>query len=299
MGPNSVALLQEKLFVDFTAVDHDVSVCKALSPALRSNWIQFVHTFEDWYNIEPYTWSSYWTAADLYDRGLQLQTQILSWQQLLQTAGCTLSEPMIVPPPPGVDWSALKVIAVSLAVVGAAFVVYPVIREATATARDFRTSRHPASTPTEGAPPETLAAHARRSAAAKARQLHASVRRRFAKENPISPAHAINTYAALRARAKAYGLSERDLEVLGDTSRRFGDRRLPLPGTSVRYDRTYVKLRDLNLIQLNRESPGYSSFNDHFVLTEDGKRVLTGSGRGGRRVTPKRIGGQSRALVLR
>lgn len=120
-----------------------------------------------------------------------------------------------------------------------------------------------------------------------------------AKENPITPTKAITAYSALRNRVKAFGLNERDVEVLGDVARRFGDRRLPFPGASVVYDRSYVKLRDLDLIQLSRHSEGYSSFQDHFVLTPEGDRVLTGSGRG-RRVhrLPPHLS-KSRAMIKR
>lgn len=141
VGPSSVALLQEKLFNDFTAVDHDVSLCTKLSAAERTNWITFVHTFENWYNVDPDSWGSYWTEGSLYDTGLELQTQIIAWQQKLQTEGCALSEPLISSPPPGIDWGTIKTIFVAAAVIGAAVTVYPLVKEATEVSKSIRTSR--------------------------------------------------------------------------------------------------------------------------------------------------------------
>lgn len=138
VGPAAVALLQEKLFNDFTAVDHDVSACTKLSATERTNWATFVHSFEAWYNVEPYSWGSYWTEGSLYDTGLQLQTQILAWQQKLQADGCTLTEPLIEQPAPGLDWGTIKTIVVAAAVLGTAFVVYPLITEGVAVSKDVR-----------------------------------------------------------------------------------------------------------------------------------------------------------------
>lgn len=138
VGPSSVALLQEKLFNDFTAVDHDVSLCTKLSAVERTNWISFVHTFENWYNVDPNSWGSYWTEGSLYDTGLELQTQIIAWQQKLQADGCTLTEPLISPPALGLDWGTIKTIAIAAAVIGTAFVVYPLITEGVAVSKDVR-----------------------------------------------------------------------------------------------------------------------------------------------------------------
>lgn len=139
--PSSVADLQEKLFNDFVAVDHDVTACTGLDAATRSNWLAFVASFEAWYNVDPYTWTGYWTAGNLYDQGLQLQTQLISWQAQLKTANCTLTEPDISPPPAGVDWSSLKFIAASIAVVAVAFVAFPVVTETVAAVRAARGAR--------------------------------------------------------------------------------------------------------------------------------------------------------------
>lgn len=117
-------------------------------------------------------------------------------------------------------------------------------------------------------------------------------------KNPVSPVQALDKYSALRARAKAYGLTEKDLEVLGDVSRRFGNRKLPFPGASVVYDRSYAKLSNEGLIQLNRYSPGYSSYSDHFIITAEGRRVLTGEGMG-RRIAGRLGPGTSRAMIKR
>lgn len=141
VGPANVEQLQTKLFNDFTAVDHDVATCAAFSKVEKDNWVLFIHSFEAWYNIDPYSWSGYWSAGDLYDQGLQFQTQLIAWQQKIQSVGCALTEPLIAPPPQGVDWSSLKVIAASVAVVAGAVLLFPIIMEGTATARELRLAR--------------------------------------------------------------------------------------------------------------------------------------------------------------
>lgn len=157
--PSSVISLQDKLFNDFAAVDHDVTVCAGLSTTQKTNWVAFVHSFQAWYNIDPTTFSSYWTAGTLYDQGLQFQSQLIAWQQTIKSSGCTLTEPDIVSPAPGIDWSALKTIAIAGAVLGTGFFLYPIIREATATARQIRTSSQPKATGKQ-----IVAGHLRRTA---------------------------------------------------------------------------------------------------------------------------------------
>jgi hypothetical protein len=132
--PSSVALLQEKLFNDMTALDGDVarSTAPGVTSAMRASWVAFVATFEAWYNTDPYSFASYWTEGNLYDQGLQLEQQLASWQKQFLAAGATLTEPTFAPPPVGVDWSAIKAIAVSVAVVAGAFVAYPLVKEVTA-----------------------------------------------------------------------------------------------------------------------------------------------------------------------
>jgi hypothetical protein len=118
--------------------------------------------------------------------------------------------------------------------------------------------------------------------------------------NPVGPVAAVNTYAALRNRAKTYGLTDRDLELLGDIARPFGQRRMPFPGASSAYDRRYAKLLQAGLTHLKSPAPGVVI--DHFLLTDDGKRLLTGEGHGRRRlrspyVRPRKLG--SSALTNR
>jgi hypothetical protein len=139
--PSSVEDLQNKLFNDFTALDHDVSVCTNLPTAVRTNWVTFVHTFEAWYNIDPNTFSGYWTAGELYDQGLQIQTQLIAWQAAISKAGCTLSEPAIAPPPIGINWDAAKTIVASIAVITVAIVTFPIVLEGVDTFRSYRESR--------------------------------------------------------------------------------------------------------------------------------------------------------------
>lgn len=137
--PSSLALLQEKLFNDFTAVDHDVTVCTRFTAVENTNWQTFVHTFEDWYNTDPYF--NFWTVGSLYNTGLEIQTQILAWQQKIEAAGCVLSEPLIVQPTPGLDWGTIKTIVIAAAVIGVAVTVYPVVKEAAAVSKTIRTSK--------------------------------------------------------------------------------------------------------------------------------------------------------------
>lgn len=69
-------------------------------------------------------------------------------------------------------------------------------------------------------------------------------------------------------------LGGRELEVLLDVSREPLRRKLPAPGDSVVYDRSYQKLSSLGLIARYEAHPGTQSFADYYVLTPAGKETL-------------------------
>lgn len=139
--PSNVADLQEKLFNDVAALDRDVQAAGVLSAAQRATWAGFMGDFERWYNVDPYSFSSYWTAGTLYDQGVQLEQTLASWQATLAKLGARLTEPTFAPPSTGLDWSALKVIAVCAAVIAGAVVAFPVSRELHALFAGSRRSR--------------------------------------------------------------------------------------------------------------------------------------------------------------
>jgi hypothetical protein len=69
-------------------------------------------------------------------------------------------------------------------------------------------------------------------------------------------------------------LSGRDLELLSGLAEPPMRRRIPGPGDSVVYDRSYQELARRGLIVLRQDQPGMRSFADHYVLTPLGKETL-------------------------
>lgn len=78
---------------------------------------------------------------------------------------------------------------------------------------------------------------------------------------------------------EAHGLpvTDRELEILFEVDKPFGDRHhvVPGPGQSLVYDRSYKSLSERGFIRWRQTNPLYASMsNDHYVTTSLGKKVI-------------------------
>lgn len=77
-------------------------------------------------------------------------------------------------------------------------------------------------------------------------------------ENPVEPGR----------------LQGREMELLSELSLEPIRRRVPGPGDSVVYDRSYNELLRRGLIKIHETQPGFRSLSDYYVLTSAGKEAL-------------------------
>ena len=88
---------------------------------------------------------------------------------------------------------------------------------------------------------------------------------------------AVASFGVLRRRLLDAGLDDViDLEILKACLQPPERRRIPPPGSSVVYDRHYADLRMRGFIAIKPTVPGAWSFSDYYVLTDAGKRLLSG-----------------------
>ncbi len=111
--------LKDQLNAAVISIDRDVSACTTLDQETRFAWFYFDQSWLAFYGDKP----SMWNAAAQMDRAQDYQSQISEWQSKL-SGQCRLSGPNLPEPPGGVDWSAVKVLAISAAVIVAGVVVH-------------------------------------------------------------------------------------------------------------------------------------------------------------------------------
>jgi hypothetical protein len=119
--PSDVDALKRTLGPDFRATDAAVQACAALPAGVATAWGD---EFRAWRAFEAES-TPIFGAANKYDEARAFEARLSDWQAKIGTT-CPLHSPRVTPPT-APDLSALKWLAVAVGVVGAAYLLSPLV----------------------------------------------------------------------------------------------------------------------------------------------------------------------------
>jgi hypothetical protein len=125
--PQTVRDSKTRIDAAMTATRADIAACAALAATDKSAFETFFTSWRDFYCgdqlgtcSEPYV--SVWGLGSQQDQCDSFQAQLTEWQKKLATTNC-LSGPALPTPPTGPDLSAVKWLAIALAIGAGLYVV--------------------------------------------------------------------------------------------------------------------------------------------------------------------------------
>jgi len=128
--PSDVEAYKRKVDPDMIATNATVAQCAALGSGAAKAWRDF---FSAWRTFRAQS-TPLFGAANQFDEARAYEARLSEWQSQLQGAGCTLHAPK-VEPVAAADLSALKWVAVAVALVAVAYLASPLVLGARKVAR--------------------------------------------------------------------------------------------------------------------------------------------------------------------
>ena len=101
--PSDIHAVQARLASAVVGLDQTIDACTSLDAGTRTSAKSFVA------GAKIYVTTTIWygnTTGTFYDRGLDLERELLDWQKKLAGKGCDLKSPAHEPPPPEGDLGA-------------------------------------------------------------------------------------------------------------------------------------------------------------------------------------------------